>query len=333
MKKKEIVICDQEESYVERLGRFFERQAGNLFSVHGFTDPAVLSQFLNEKPADILLVGQAMVSPALDPLLENNCRAVLLLSDSPEENDQRVVYRYQSAENLLRRALAVYEETLSPAETEKRLRADIFGVYSPVKRCGKTTFSLFLGQLLAEKAATLYLNLEDCAGLPLLTAGEGEENLSDLLYYYRVQQPGHLNLYQVARRIGKLAYIPPVVCPEDIREAEPEELVKVITAIGAREEYPFLVIDLGDALRDPLPILHLCRTVYMPVREDPVSRARVEAFDRWLKSRGAGELLARVRPLVLPESLYRGTGNESESVGTNGSWGQVVRKLLREDGI
>ena len=149
MKKKEIVICDQEEGYVERLGRFFERQDGNLFEVHGFTDAVVLSQFLNEKTVDILLVGKAIVSPVLDPLMENNCRAVLLLSDSPEESDPRVVYRYQSAENLLRQALAVYEETLSPAETEKRLHADIFGVYSPVKRCGKTTLSLLLGQLLA----------------------------------------------------------------------------------------------------------------------------------------------------------------------------------------
>ena len=37
----------------------------------------------------------------------------------------------------------------------------IYGVYSPVGRCGKTTFSLLLGELLARKRSVLYIGFDE----------------------------------------------------------------------------------------------------------------------------------------------------------------------------
>lgn len=123
-----------------------------------------------------------------------------------------------------------------------------------MKRCYKTTFSLILGQILADRGTTLYVNLEDCSGLEALAGASGEETLSDVLYCHRVAQPKR-KLRSVVQNLGKLAYLPPAVCPGDIRETDPEEMAQVIFEIGSSDAYESLVIDLGDALRDPLPVL------------------------------------------------------------------------------
>lgn len=334
MKKKTFVICDRDADYVDRFSRYLEQREEHPFAVYSFTEPELLADYLSEARPDILLLDEELASEELWQLAGERCRVRLQLTETPGTGETpMVVYRYQSAERILRQAMAGYERTMAPSEQAEALRAEIYGVYSPVKRCYKTTFSLILGQLLAEHRPTLYLNFEDCAGLAALCRENSAENLSDVLYYYRVEQPGHLKLYSVVQSMGKLSYIPPVVCPGDIREAAPQELVKVVTAIGARDEYSFLVLDLGDALRDPLPLLQLCKRIYMPLREDAVSRARVAAFADQIKGSGNGELLRRIRRLVLPEV----PGMEDEAMDgagiCNSRFGRYVERILQEDGL
>ena len=95
------------------------------------------------------------------------------------------VYKYQSADAIIREVMACYcTRTAEPASSQVGSKSILIGVYSPINRCLKTSFSLVLGQVLAKDQQVLYLSLEDCSGLSKIMGQSGPGDFSDVLYYY-----------------------------------------------------------------------------------------------------------------------------------------------------
>lgn len=330
MSRKILAICDPDTEYAKRFSRYAARRERGIFDVLTFTDPNALNTFLLRGSVDLMLAARELLTPEVDAAAGEKIRQLFVLSEFQGERreDYPTIYKYQSSERILREALRSMEA--EPVSSENR-KAEIYGVYSPVKRCYKTTFALILGQLLANRGPALYLNLEDVSGFPALLGKEYEENLSDILYSYQVEQSGNLRFRGAVRNIGRLAYIPPVSCPGDIRAADPSMIAEIISSIAAADLYGYLVIDVGDALRDVLPILDLCGRIYMPVQEDTAAEAKEEAWTAYLREREAGEILERTRRLVLPRYAGLAGGCTDYRSLLSNSFGRYVEKMLREE--
>ena len=97
-------------------------------------------------------------------------------------------------------------------------KTELFGVYSPLGRCLKTSFAWTLGQILSEERSVLLISLEEYSGLEELMQKKFSCTLSDLLYYVRQKNPGViLKLNSMVQSVGQLDFVPPVQSPEDIR--------------------------------------------------------------------------------------------------------------------
>ena len=332
MNRKVLAICDPDVEYVERFSRYAAKREKGIFEVLAFTERDALDAYLHRDSADIVLADRTMLTPSAEDAAGGKIRVLLVLSEFQGERreDYPTIYKYQSAERILREALHRLD-TESDTPDPAHRSAEVFGVYSPVKRCYKTTFSLILGEMLAERGPALYLNLEDCSGFPALLGKQYEENLSDILYYWQVEQPGELRFRSAVQNLGKLAYIPPVECPGDIRTVDPSELAKILAAIASSDTYRYLVIDVGDALRDPLPVLSLCGRIYMPVQEDPSARAKEEACIAWFRECGEEEIPVKIRRLVLPRYAGLAGGCADYRGLLETSFGRYVQKLVREE--
>lgn len=333
MRKKRLAVCDTDRDYVERFTRYAAKREGNPFEIQAFTDVPRLAEFIRGAGAELFLVGQVLLTEEVRQAVQAGEGILLVLADSPELVPEgcQAVYKYQSSERILRTAAGCMEERGAVAGRCTGYRTRIYGVFSPVKRCYKTTFSLILGQVLAERGAAVYLNLEDVAGFAELLAREFQEDLSDILYYHRVGEAGRLKLYSVVESLGKLCMVPPVSCPEDIRGTPPEEFRQLISAVAATDSYEFMVVDMGDGLLDPVPLLRLCNRIYMPVREDRASRAKASAYTEYLKSIGEGELLKRTSKFVIPVYGTLAEGWEDPWSLRRGAFGKYVEQMLQEE--
>ena len=308
LRRKLLVFYDEDSGYTERLSHYLGQRKDCIFEVRGFSDKEALVRFARENPVDVLLIPRE----ALTEELGRQSDLIFILSDEPGEQDgeYRTICKYRSSEQLMREITAAYEaKKLSRIGAGLRdMKADAIGIYSPVGRCYKSTFALLLAQLLAEQAPTLLVNLEDYPAYHTLTSAaepdggdEGKEDLSDILYYRRVGGEAEpRRIFGAVQFADRLAYLPPVSCPMDIRMAGAKDLAAVLTCLGGSELYRYLVIDLGNALADPLPVLALCRRIYVPSRRDSVSEAKVRAFEDYLSGIGEDEILARLRKVTLP---------------------------------
>ena len=161
--KKIMAVYDEDPFYAERLSDYVNRKEKGIFKAQAFTSKERLEEFAKEHEIDVLLAGESVEKETFREL--KTVQKIYLTEERDLERirEEPSVYKYQSGDDIIREIMAVYCEapgvkTVFPGLTEREKR--IIGVYSPVGKCLKASFSFVLGQLLSKKHKVLYLNME-----------------------------------------------------------------------------------------------------------------------------------------------------------------------------
>lgn len=206
----------------------------------------------------------------------------------------------------------------------------IIGVYSPINRCLKTSFALTMGQLLARDLKVLYLNFEDCSGFRRLIGEEYKGGLSDLLYYYSQEGFHWVRLGSIVYTWGELDYVPPVQYPEDLCQVTGQVMAELVTRIAMESVYESIILDLGQFGKKASEVLEICDAVYMPVKDDCVSAAKIEEFEEYLVSSGHEFLKNRIQKIKPPYHCSFGRKDNYLEQLLWGELGDYTRQLLRK---
>ncbi|MBQ8184485.1 MAG: hypothetical protein IJ036_01720 [Lachnospiraceae bacterium] len=305
MKNRILAICDPETTYASRLMEYLNERQVSPFYARAFTSKEALRDFAGQAEIEVLLISSDMALVDLQGL-PGGKRIWLTHGQIPAELEgEPVIYKYQSAEKIIREILYYYAEEAQPLLQAALLKEKIqmYGVCSPIGRTGKTTFALALGSLLAEKKRTLYLNLEPYSGFEQMLPPVSQWNLGDLLYFLKKGKQGFLyKLKSVTESLGRLDYIVPVRSPEDLLSVMEEEWEELLERLISEGEYECLVLDFSDCIQGLPALLEKCSRVYMPVREDGISRAKLKQFEDVLEMRGFERLRDSIRKVKLPRS-------------------------------
>ncbi len=323
MKKEILAICDEEAGYAYRLMDYLNRKPGMPFEVHAFTSRESLIAFMKSQKVQVLLINPEMGSAEeLKPEPEQ----LLYLSEGKRRLDQPVVYKYQSSDDIAGEVLenyaACHEETGGYGGYKKEYQT--VGIYSPVGRCGKTTFAIIQGQILASTHATLYLNLEACPGLGRWLSVKGKRNLMDIM---ASGDPGNgdfaLRLQAAVLTEGQLDYVIPADYPADFRNAGPEDWKLLFARIREETIYEKLILDIG--LQIPVEVLEECNRIYMPYLEEEYHK--IEQFYHILEILNKAYLKERIVPVKIP---YYSDEKELEQKRW-GKTGRFIQTLIWEE--
>ena len=269
---------------------------------------------------------------ALKELGDIEARQIVTLVDGEVvelKEECPVVYKYQSGDSIMREVMACYcEQSPEPVLAMLGAKASVIGIYSPVNRCLKTSFALKMGQLLSRNERVLYMNLEEYSGFSRLISSQYTQDLSDVLYLYRQGAYSWLKLKAIVYSWGSMDYIPPVRYAEDLNQVSPEDLAMLLERIALESGYEKILVDVGQRGKGALPILETCDIVYMPVKDDCISAAKVEEFEEYLAQAGTKGLQERIHKLKLP---YHNSFGRRETYLEQLLWGELgdyVRRLL-----
>lgn len=230
-----------------------------------------------------------------------------------------VLSKYCSMEMISRQILSMCAqlEDCSAAEEAVSGSMCVLGFYTPITRCLQTTFSLTMGELLARRGRTLYLNFENYSGFDRLTGRMNEGNISDLLYYNEcAQNKVAPQLAAMVGHLGDLDYVPPVRSFLDMHDVRPEQWLHLIDTIGRVSTYEYLLLDLSESVNGLFELLRRCDHVFMIERNDPVSRAKLQNYESIMRELSYEDVFAKTSrtrfPVftALPDSLDRMTCGE-----------------------
>ena len=315
--KQLMAIFDTDAGYAENLARNLMGDEAFPYHISGFSRFEDLMTFLNTHEVSFLLADRKDAGPELRTLFEaraDNTPGLIPYGACPDlkliyltdlkgfsEIDQTpAVYKYQSAgklaEELLLRINARKKASLSFPEDNGFLR--IIGTAGPVGRCGKTSFSLLLGQLLSKNQRVLYASLEPCSGLSALLEEDFKKDLSDLLYAY---QTGDLTAPDPESWLAEfhgLYILPPPALPEDLYDTPPGLIRDLLAELCRKLHFDLMILDLGGCFSFLEAFLPSLSRLYIPSRTDPVSREKTASFLSWVK-RSEG-----FRPSSEPEEIF-----------------------------
>lgn len=325
---KILAVYDPDPCFGERLADYVNQKDMAPFTAMAFSSLDRLKQYGEEHSIEVLLVDEGVRGLVQDV----KAKQVMVLCDGEmveQSEESAAIYKYQSGDCIMREVLASYcSRPMEPALALLGTRAVVMGIYSPVNRCFKSSLALTIGQMLARKEAVLYINLEEYSGFSRLVCSEYRSDLSDVLYMYRQGEYNWMRLKSMVSNWGSMDYIPPVRYAEDLSQVSGEDMAQLIERIARESGYDRMVVDVGQMGRGALPVLSVCDVVYMPVREDCISTAKVEEFEEYLEEADDGSVREKIQKLKLPRHMGFAKREGYLEQLMWGELGDYVRQLL-----
>lgn len=327
MKQQIIAICDKEEAYAYHMQEFLA--AKKLpYQIQIFTQNEEFLTFYKNKKIDILIMSQSFYQKQMEKIEISDFYLLKENTNCPD-NVAICINKYQSCENILQQIIIHSAENKMNFYLKQGTGARIIGVYTPVKRCLQTSFSLVLGQLLAKKKKVLYLNFEAYSGFSAFICKNFNNDLTDLLYILRNAE-GKLmqKLSTMVERVNNLEFIPPSSSVIDLETTSGEEIEKLVREIASYDYYNYIILDLSDSIQGLFQILRICERIYTITKNDGIAMAKIDQYEKTLAMIDLTEILDKTRKCNIPQ--FSNIPKRMEELPYS-ELAEYVKKLIKED--
>ena len=312
--EKILTIYDEDELYCKRLSLYLRQNTKLPFQIYPMSTPERLEEFLKKKNSDLLLLSEKNAkSLHFSP---KSGRTLYLTEESPlsKKKKENSIYKYQSADRIMREILLQYGE-LALLESNGQGRADIFMIYSPLGRSGKTALAYEIAQVLGKNRQTLFLSFSesgsaykqssDSPGISSLKSNEAKERvcLTEALYHFKENTLSPLIIKALSYDRGSYSTILPVRSPEDIQSISSRELALFLDKLAEDAGVSALVLDTDCSLSKYLDCFPQCKKIFMPILPDIISKEKLAFFRNYLKKNLAEEILEKFVQCEIPFAI------------------------------
>lgn len=332
MSKKRLVIFDRDEKYAGNLMEYLGNVVDFPYTISVYSKKESLLESAREETIHLLLVSESAYACIKD---EIEAEQVMILNESGELTwkDLQNIKKYQSAEYIVREIMHYYVEVADavPPKLTTQGNAKLIGFFSPVRRCSQTTMGLTLGQIMAERCRTLYVNFESLSGFPYLLEYSGGRDLSDMMYFLETA-PGKfgMHLQNCVRKLENLDYIPPMSAMHQMLLVQAEQWQKLIGALIREGGYEVVILDLSEGMQGLFEILRMCTHVYTLIKDDRYARAKVEQYEQLLQLCEYQDVLQKTRKRKIP---YMREIPDGICYQPGAEFSGYVKNMLKEDGL
>ena len=341
--KKILAILTSEKRYAERLCEYCNRKKSLLLTAVPFDNTDSCAAFAAKHDIEILLADSSLLQKNEEGAYGSNLsgiRASRIIGLDDGISFERAfadadsggavsVNKYQPAETLIRDVMSGCEGRDIYYDASRLSHAvRVIGVYSPVSRCGKSSFAITLGRMQAKKHKTLYISLEEFSCLGMMSGEHYDLTLSDAVYHMKQGTLTSQRLYSMIHNIGGLEYIPPMRCADDSIIVGGDDYVRLIREIIRNSLYEVLVIDMDRYADEASELLEICDTIYMPVLQDAMNKMKAESFVTYLRSSDRAHIADRlIRINTPPQDNNQLQGIAYLDALLYGSMGDMIRAM------
>lgn len=301
MKEKVCAVLDQNEQYAVKLTEYLNEKRMLPFRTMAFTSEAALNKCKEKYEVEILIVGEALNFTSME---EQDDPKIIFLTEKKSNPKEKSVCRYQSADVIAKEILSNIDVALS-AYAESGRDVEVLCIYSPVGRCGKTRLSLELARLSSREVKTLYLNLEEFAGIAGILPDPGK-GLSEALYFYKTaREQGYARVLSCTGTSQGFDYFYPVTCADDIGDLTVDELVSFVYMLMNGKIYQRIIIDAGSLVQKPWNLFLISDRIIMPEISDENGLKKIKQLETYLHLSGRSDLWDKIEKysMVITESL------------------------------
>lgn len=299
MGRVKLVLFSRDSRYADAFSEYCGRHEKERITVKTFTNEESLGNCLSKEHIDVLLTE--LIPGITDS--DNCCERIVLLSDSRYVKDTGypLIYKYQRMDIILKQLFELIAEG-SPGESKSCSLSDagpdIIGCFSPCYEEEREQYARALADYIGGIGRTLYINMAMFTSYD----DEGEEGLSELLYYATGGEENVL-AYRIpafSRNTGRYEALPGVKNYLDLYDLDVELVKKFFDRITELSEYKNIIVDIGLIGDVADAIMASCNTVIMPVPYDSDKR-RINHLKRDYLNATGEDMMERMKYVSLPD--------------------------------
>ena len=246
--KIKLAILESDKSYLRRMVNGFSIRYPENFELYSFTDLDSALKTLVSARIDVFLAGD-MFDVDVECLPKRCAFAYLVDSNGIDVlNDQQAIWKFQKVEMIYKQILSVYSEKASRVMgmSVDNSNCKVLAFGSASGGVGSSTVAAACALHFAEQnQKVLYLNLEKFGGADVYFSGQGQYDMSDVIYALcRGKGILHMKLESCVRRDSRGVYFyAPAKNVLDMCELALEQTVRLITELKTNGGYDYIIID------------------------------------------------------------------------------------------
>lgn len=330
MKRKRVAVCEKDAGYMRRLVDYIADREREQLEVFGFSQEEDFLQAERRQDFDVLLFGETFFEKTEEYRQKEH--AILLSEGGVVTEEMPMLFKYQSAENLLRGihyflGSIISEPVKRNIFSEKKM---VISVFSPCGHRLQTPFSLAAAEELAGKKSVLYLNFSVCKGFCKRTGLQKGMDMGDLFYLIRESEEEFMAKFAGGiYTLGSFSVIPPPENPEHYLEWTDEEVEILLACLLEKSEYEVLILDIGCMIPGFFRVLERSSRLWLLKEQRNRKDAGLEEMLGLLGKRNPG-LEKRAEEVFLPGGQNWQEGRYQVEEFYMGELGRCVRELLGE---
>lgn len=299
MGRARIVLFSHDSRYADAFSEYCGRHEKERITVKTFTNEESLENCVSNESTDVLLTEEVPVSAAADM----HCKRVVLLSETRYVKDTGYpsIYKYQRMDIILRQLYEFLAEEIGDDGKKCSIRAegpDMIGCFSPCYEQEREQYARALAGYTGERGRTLFINM----AMFTTYDGEGEDGLSELLYYLSNGEEDILSyrLPALSKHIGAYESLPGVKNYLDLYSLDKEQAGQLFDKLAELSEYKYVIVDLGVAGDVSGTILGYCKSILMPVPYN-ADGERINHLKRDYNNGMGSDVMDRAKWIRLPD--------------------------------
>lgn len=258
-----VCLLDSDPAYQRALMEYLNSRTTIPIQLYVFTIPAAYMAFRGHEKPHLILVGDAYA----DWKDSEDCPVLVLTGNREFIGQSQYFFRYQSVERLVE----VIQQILGMKRRCEVETGMFYAVYSPLGRCGKTTFAKSLSRQFTN---SLYVNWEG------ISETTDEDELGGWMLYCIKSRNEECLTYLQTHAVSSL---PPPDCYEDIRQIEIEDLLWFREELKKRQLYEGVIFDIGGMVLASYAVLDAFDRIFIPTLADAVSIRKQEVFGQMIQ--------------------------------------------------
>lgn len=295
MRTVRIGIFDEEESYVDRLSGALNRQGKGCWNVAGFTNRTILEDYLKKRNLDVLAVTNKEVLYEMQDKYKEICFVWLSENGTSgrivgrKDSEIRMICRYQSAKAIGKAMREVLKRMTADTQGAKPMAA----VYSPIGRCGKTSFALEIAKNECY-GKWLYIGMEDYSSF---REKEERSGKGDTFLYF-VKERQKQKLLELIEEDGIIAS---AFSFFDTKQIEKDD-VEFIESVLKESTYEGAIFDIGSGVLSDFSIFSLFEVIVVPYLSAESAMIKKERFEQLLYLYGLEEVISKIHYINMESS-------------------------------
>lgn len=248
--KIKVAILEQDKGYLNRFVSALSSKYSDKLELYSFSDSAVALSTLNDSKMDVLIANDSFEIDAAQ--LPKRCGFAYFVdsADIDMVNDRRTICKYQKIDLIYKQILSIYSENAGNI-TGLKITDDACKLIAFSSPCGGTgTTSMAVGCAISCAKAgkkALYLNLEKYGSSDIYFSGEGQFDISDVVFALKSKKSNlSLKLESCVKQdpCGVYFYSQSKVAL-DMMELNGEDVLHLISELKLTGSYDCIIVDGG----------------------------------------------------------------------------------------